>query len=295
MGPCAAATCLRAQSPLLPSKASRRSSSPPSLPTLSCRVSSSYNSEPICSHLKTGPSSLIQTKLRSTACWASLAAFVLAGTKEALALEDGAMASSGLSLANPEVMYAILAIEAIALIGAAVGGTLARQRKEELERLNSQLRKINEFLRSKAMMETYAPGLVYAPVGRPMDDKVLTTERESLKSLLKAGKKHLREKNPQLAYEEFKKALPLAQRIGDPIEEKKAARGLGASCQRQGKYREAIDYHNMVIEISKRTGVTSGNAEAFGSIADCYCELGDLEAAQKYYNQYIDKLATDDD
>ncbi|MCO5607975.1 hypothetical protein L7F22_062177 [Adiantum nelumboides] len=238
---------------------------------------------------------MIQTKLHSTIHWASLAAVLVTGTKEAFALEDGIISSSGLSLANPEVMYAILAIEAIALIGAAVGGTLARQRKEELERLNGQLRKINEFLRSKAMMETYAPGLVYAPVGRPMDDKVLTTERESLKSLLKAGKKYLREKNPQLAYEEFKQALPLAQRIGDPIEQKKAARGLGASCQRQGKFREAIDYHNMVLEISKITGIAAGNAEAFGSIADCYCELGDLELAQKYYNQYIDKLATDDE
>ncbi|KAH7289294.1 hypothetical protein KP509_31G069000 [Ceratopteris richardii] len=237
----------------------------------------------------------ISTKLQCSACVASVATVFLAGAKQALALEDGATPVTGFSLTNPEVMYAVLAIEAIALIGAAVGGTLARQRKEELERLNGQLRKINDFLRSKAMMETYAPGLVYAPVGRPVDDKVLSSEREALKALLKSGKKHLREKNPHLAYDEFKKALPLAQRIGDPIEEKKALRGLGASCQRQGKYREAIDYHTMVLDISKRTGVTAGNAEAYGSIADCYCELGDLEAAQRYYNQYIDKLATDDD
>ena len=51
----------------------------------------------------------------------------------------------------------------------------------------------------------------------------------------------------------------------------------------------------MVLSISKRTGTTHGNAEAFGSIADCYCELGDLEAAQKFYNQYIDTLVVDED
>lgn len=69
----------------------------------------------------------------------------------------------------------------------------------------------------------------------------------------------------------------------------------GASLQRQGKFREAIEYHNMVLAISKRTGTTHGNAEAYGSIADCYCELGDLEAAQKFYNQYIDTLVVEED
>ena len=79
------------------------------------------------------------------------------------------------------------------------------------------------------MIETYAPGLVYAPVGRPLDDKELSNEKETLRNLLKSGKKFLREKRPDFAYEEFKRALPIAQRIGDTNEEKKAARGLGKS------------------------------------------------------------------
>ena len=112
-------------------------------------------------------------------------------------------------------------------IGFCFIGTLARQRKQELEKLNTQLRKINDYLKSKAMIETYAPGLVYAPVGRPLDDKELTSEKEMLRNLLKSGKKYLREKRPDFAYEEFKKAFPIAQRIGDENEEKKAARGLG--------------------------------------------------------------------
>lgn len=57
--------------------------------------------------------------------------------------------------------------EAIALIGALVGGLVARQRKKEAERLNEQLRKINMQLRQQARAGTvYAPGLSYAPVGR---------------------------------------------------------------------------------------------------------------------------------
>lgn len=50
--------------------------------------------------------------------------------------------------------------EFIALVGALVGGVTARQRKEELERLNEQLRKINLSLRQQARAGTvYAPGV----------------------------------------------------------------------------------------------------------------------------------------
>lgn len=43
-------------------------------------------------------------------------------------------------------------------------GFSARQRKQELERLNEQLRKINMGLRQQARAGTvYAPGLTYAP------------------------------------------------------------------------------------------------------------------------------------
>ena len=67
----------------------------------------------------------------------------------------------------------------------------------------------------------------------------------------------------------------------------------GASLQRQGKYRDAIKYHSMVLDISKREGEDSGNTEAYGAIADCYTELGDLERAGKFYDQYIARLEKD--
>ncbi|KAI6691612.1 hypothetical protein NL676_028440 [Syzygium grande] len=135
----------------------------------------------------------------------------------------------------------------VALVGATVGGLLARQRRGELARLNEQLRQINAALRRQAKIESYAPSLSYAPV------------------------------DPEKALREFKAGLELAQILEDPIEEKKAARGSGASLQRQGKFREAIQYHAMVLQISERIGEDSGNTEAYGAIADCYTELGDLE------------------
>ncbi|KAK4432300.1 protein FLUORESCENT IN BLUE LIGHT, chloroplastic [Sesamum alatum] len=183
----------------------------------------------------------------------------------------------------------------VALVGATVGGLLARQRRGELQRLNEQLRQINAALRRQAKIESYAPSLSYAPVGgRIAEDEVIVDPRKSdLISRLKNGKNFLRNQEPEKAFFEFKTALELAQNLKDPIEEKKAARGLGASLQRQGKYRDAIKYHSMVLEISQRVGEDSGNTEAYGAIADCYTELGDLERAAKYYDQYISRLQSD--
>lgn len=183
----------------------------------------------------------------------------------------------------------------VALVGATVGGLLARQRRGELERLNEQLRQINAALRRQAKIESYAPSLSYAPVGGRISDidSVVDTRKQELISRLKTGKNFLRNRDPEKAFEEFKVALKLARDLGDPLEEKKAARGLGASLQRQGKFREAIKYHSMVLEISEREGEDSGNTEAFGAIADCYTEVGDFERAGNYYDSYIARLKSD--
>ncbi|KAL0743684.1 hypothetical protein Bca4012_085197 [Brassica carinata] len=198
-------------------------------------------------------------------------------------------------------MFSMPILSLVALVGATVGGLLARQRRGELQRLNEQLRQINAALRRQAKIEsyapglTYAPGLSYAPVGAriPESEIIMEPKKQELISKLKTGKTFLRNQEPEKAFEEFKTALELAQNLRDPIEEKKAARGLGASLQRQGKYRDAIQYHNMVLAISKREGEDSGSTEAYGAIADCYTELGDLEKAGKYYDTYIARLETD--
>jgi hypothetical protein len=116
-------------------------------------------------------------------------------------------------------------------------GVIARNRKDETDRLNQQLRQINLQLRKQARMESYAPGLSYAPVsvasGRPplptepAGENGVSHERAELLKRLKTGKKWLREQRPALALEEFKIALGLARQAQDPVCEKKAARGLG--------------------------------------------------------------------
>ncbi|XP_020102503.1 protein FLUORESCENT IN BLUE LIGHT, chloroplastic-like isoform X2 [Ananas comosus] len=181
---------------------------------------------------------------------------------------------------------------AIAMIGATVGGLLARQRRGELKRLNDQLRQINAALRRQAKIESYAPTLSYAPVGSKMPEMevIVDPRKEQLITHLRSGKNYLRNQSLEKAFEEFKAALELARDLGDHVEEKKAARGLGASLQRQGKYKEAIKYHSMVLDISKRAGEDSGVTEAYGAIADCYTELGELEQAGRFYDMYIARL-----
>ena len=71
---------------------------------------------------------------------------------------------------------------------------------------------------------TYAPtgGRGGVAVAEPVDQ-----ERESVMSFLRAGKRLLREQKPAEAFVQFEKALELARRLRDTVEEKKAARGLG--------------------------------------------------------------------
>lgn len=147
-------------------------------------------------------------------------------------------------------------------------GYVARARKAELEKINNQLRQINISLRRQARLESYAPSLSYAPapvtgktaaalvaspelagVGSAVEstsDKeataTVTTEvasavesspsRRSVLRRLREGKRFLREQQPALAFGEFQEALKLAREVGDAVEEKKAARGLGKGNRR---------------------------------------------------------------
>ena len=97
----------------------------------------------------------------------------------------------------------------VALVGATVGGLLARHRRGELERLNEQLRQINAALRRQAKIESYAPTLSYAPVsGRIQENEVIVDPRKhELISHLKSGKNFLRNQDPEKAFVEFNAAV----------------------------------------------------------------------------------------
>lgn len=232
--------------------------------------------------------------------------------------------------------------EFVALTGALVGGLAARRRKEELERLNEQLRTINAQLRQQARAGTlYAPGLTYVPPttgsnpaknalstsSRVMESSTSVKEPEatapeaaaakapsttkaavSLVSLdeedsrpevkqcisaLKEGKRLLKEQNGGSAMVRFEKALMLAKSLGDRVRERRAVRGLAAASRLSGQSRQAIKYLERVLEISDEVGDHVGDADAYGTIADCYTDMGEFEKAAEFYDRYISRMDTD--
>jgi len=242
------------------------------------------------------------------------------------------MSQDGKLCATPFGVDVVGITEAVALIGAVVAGIAARQRKAELETLNEQLRKINMSLRQNARSGiVYAPGLTYAPPvsgsGNPEGNSgagPMGTEAETsgapsssvavmappsgmLSSMdeeqsedqircsqaLKEGKKRLKDGSGSAAMVRFEKALMLSKGMRDRIQERRAVRGLAAAARLQGQYRTAIRHLEQVLEISRDIDDHIGDADAYGTIADVYTDLGEFEKAAMYYDKYISTMNTD--
>jgi tetratricopeptide (TPR) repeat protein len=265
-----------------------------------------------------------------------------------VAYEDEAKRTQGGRLcATPFGIDVVGITEFIALTGALVGGVSARRRKEELERLNEQLRTINAQLRQQARAGTlYAPGLTYAPIatGAPartptdtpsvppsvaaaaaaaappsavaaavesaavagaaamapssvslmsIDEEDTRPEVKQCVAALKEGKRLLKEQNAGAAMVRFEKALMLAKSLEDRVRERRAVRGLAAASRLSGQPRQAIKYLHRVLEISDETGDHVGDADAYGTIADCYTDMGEFEKAAEFYDRYISRMNSD--
>eukprot|EP00798_Chlamydomonas_sp_ICE-L_P022006 gene22006-29065_t len=56
--------------------------------------------------------------------------------------------------------------------------------------------------------------------------------------------------------------------MGDKVQQRRAVRGLAAASRIQGQYKSAISYLEMVLTISAEIGEYTGDADAYGTIAD---------------------------
>lgn len=61
----------------------------------------------------------------------------------------------------------------------------------------------------------------------------------------------------------------------------------------QKQHRTAIKHLERVLELSSEIGDRVGDADAYGTIADIYTEIGEFEKAALYYDKYIMCMATD--
>jgi tetratricopeptide (TPR) repeat protein len=91
----------------------------------------------------------------------------------------------------------------------------------------------------------------------------------------------------------FEKALLMSQKIGDVVLQRRATRGMAASSRMQGNNQSAIKHLKNVLKLSKELGEYTGDADAYGSIADIYADLGDFDQAASYYDQYIQRMQED--
>lgn len=107
---------------------------------------------------------------------------------------------------------------------------------------------------------------------------------------LKEGKRFLKDEEPGPAMVRFEKALMLARVLGDPVKERRAVRGLAAACRQTGQLRQAIAHLERVLDISRTIGDYVGDADAYGTIADLYTDLGEFERAAEFYDRYISRM-----
>lgn len=270
--------------------------------------------------------------------------------------EEAKKTYDGKLCATPFGVDVVGITEFVALTGALVGGIAARRRKQELEKLNEQLRTINTQLRQQARAGTlYAPGLTYAPTGgvkksgsspsatkvtmpsvvaqpepitpvkpaagngakktveaaptngaqKPtngaaasvslasLDEEEMNPDVKQCQNALKEGKRLLKDKDAAPAMVRFEKALMLAKATGDKIRERRAVRGLAAANRILGRFVQSIEYLERVLEISREIGDHVGDADAYGTIADIYTEMGEFEKAAEFYDKYIGKMAVE--
>lgn len=126
-----------------------------------------------------------------------------------------------------------------------------------------------------------------------IDEEDMRPEVKQCQTALKEGKRFLKEKDAGPALVRFEKALMLARAMSDRVRERRAVRGLAAANRILGRYPQAIEYLQRVLEISDETGDHIGDADAYGTIADIYTELGEFEKAAEFYDKYIGKMAVE--
>ena len=171
---------------------------------------------------------------------------------------------------------AFAALEGVALIGATVNGIMSRKRREEIARLNAQMRSI--------MAKLDAANAANSTAMDSVDD----ADPAALATLADA-KRALASDHNERARELFTQAAELAQTAKDLSTEYSALKGLGMSLAAQRQFQLAADALERAVDVSKRSddyGVL-GDSAAYGLLGEVYTDLGAFDAAAKAYDLCI--------
>ncbi|KAL3132430.1 hypothetical protein ABBQ32_008988 [Trebouxia sp. C0010 RCD-2024] len=146
-------------------------------------------------------------------------------------------------------------------------------------------------------MPTVDSAMSYSPatssVMASMDEDDMTLEAKQCLQALKEGKRLLKQDNGASALVRFEKAHMLARYTGDQVQQRRAVRGLAAAARLQGQYKAAVHHLENVLKLSSQMQDNVGDADAYGTIADIYTDMGDFDKAAEYYDKYISQMDTD--
>lgn len=210
---------------------------------------------------------------------------------------DFNVAFMGMTVDHKIIIELIVLGQLIGFIGASVTGIEARKRKAEVEFLNNKLLEVNKELR-KELREGKA-GQYRSPKVTSIQKEGLSEEqiqaRERVVTLMRNGKKQLKEKNSTDSRHCFEQALTAIENAGTALDSpwkayRKTYRGLGAAYQLEGKNKDALECMQKVLKLCEEHNDLESKGDTLGVIADIYTDLGEIELAAKYYDDYIQML-----
>ena len=210
--------------------------------------------------------------------------------------EDFNVTFAGVTVDHKYLITALVLGQSVGFIGSMVGGNEARVRREETERLNAALVKVNAAMRDQ--MRASKVG-VYTPVDVEASPSASTDEDRAEVSAvvekLRVGKSQLKSGNNKDALVSFGESVKLIAQFRSALNEpwkaeRKAHRGLGAAYERLGNHEAALDEALEVLRLSAEHDDGAGMSDAMGLVADIYTEMNDLEKAALWYDKYLVSL-----
>ncbi|KAL4529216.1 hypothetical protein Ndes2437A_g03725 [Nannochloris sp. 'desiccata'] len=209
-------------------------------------------------------------------------------------------------------MTALTIIQAAALVGAIVGGILARKRRKQLEETNLKLRKINQELRRKnaeaapddlAMYKTALERSLGAPsAAHPVEaygslKLSLARARRRVEEIIKEAKLllHNSSKPPEeaatAALPLLAEALQLSKDIKDLRAERAVSKLRARALRSLGDLSGSLQELQQVLDLTAAVGESGeGDADILGEMGDVLAEMGNFEAAGKYYDLTIEAI-----
>uniref|UniRef100_A0A7S0RSJ9 Protein FLUORESCENT IN BLUE LIGHT, chloroplastic n=2 Tax=Pyramimonas obovata TaxID=1411642 RepID=A0A7S0RSJ9_9CHLO len=203
----------------------------------------------------------------------------------------------GMTVDHKIIIELIVLGQFVGFIGATVSGIEARKRKAEVEFLNNKLLEVNKELR-KELREGKA-GQYRSPKVTAIQKEGLTEEqnmaRECVVTLMRNGKQLLKQKDAKESRHCFEQSLTAIENAGSALESpwkayRKTYRGLGAAYQLEGRNKDALGCMQKVLKLCEEHNDQECKGDTLGVIADIYTDLGEIELAAKFYDEYIQML-----